>query len=113
MDGHDRMTRHAGPSPGGPDNLGGRDIPAGHVWRAQGVARALGVSFTEAVLDRRLAPAELERLFETCSGCAAPGACIRWLDRHGDAATAAPDFCRNRDLLAALAAPAGETQNRV
>ncbi len=85
-----------------------RAFPAGHVWRAQGVARALGVSFTEAILEGRLTPAGLDDIFTRCSGCGAPGACARWLEENGEDAAAPPAFCRNTAGLAALAAAVEE-----
>jgi hypothetical protein len=38
-----------------------------------------------------------------CTGCAAPGACERWLDSR-EAGEAAPDYCRNTGLFAELTA---------
>lgn len=67
------------------------------------MATALGADLDDAELRGDLPPELRDDMLSACTGCAQPGPCARWLDRTAEADTA-PAFCRNRDILHALAA---------
>lgn len=67
------------------------------------MATTQGVDLEESVMAGHLTPGELGDAVLACTGCAAPGACERWLDSHAGGESA-PAYCRNADLLAGLAA---------
>jgi hypothetical protein len=67
----------------------------------RGMARAIGASLTEAVVEGWLSRAELGALVEACRTCAATSDCTTWLSRTVDA-SALPEFCPNASALAAL-----------
>lgn len=79
--------------------------PTEHFWRTQGVARALDISFTEAMRDGRLTEADYAGLVARCCLCTHRNACLAWLARNGASASSAPPFCANREVLEALARP--------
>lgn len=70
---------------------------------ARGMARAVGVSLTDAVVEGWLTRAELAGLVETCGRCAQIEACTGWL-AHTVTAPAVPGFCPNAPAIAALMA---------
>lgn len=67
----------------------------------RGMARAIGASLTEAVVEGWLSRAELGTLVEACRTCGATGDCTRWLARTVEA-RALPEFCPNAAALEAL-----------
>lgn len=74
-----------------------------HFWLTQGVARALGLSFTEAMLDGRISASGYADLVNRCRGCAQSEACLSWLGSHGARSERAPEFCMNGRSLETLA----------
>lgn len=67
----------------------------------RGMARAIGASLTEAVVEGWLSRAELGTLVEACRTCAATGDCTSFLARTVET-KALPEFCPNAPALAAL-----------
>lgn len=75
--------------------------PSLHFWLTKGVARSLGVSFREAMLEQRLGQQDYAGIVTSCRCCARVAECQGWLARNPHAKTA-PDFCQIRDQLARL-----------
>jgi hypothetical protein len=67
------------------------------------MARTLGADLADAELRGDLPPEMQHEMLSACMGCAEPGTCADWLARTAEA-EAAPGYCRNRDILQALAA---------
>jgi len=67
----------------------------------RGMARALGASLTEAVVEGWMTRAELGRLVAACQACGETQACTAFLARAPDE-KANPAFCPNSKALAAL-----------
>lgn len=65
------------------------------------MARTLGYSLTDAVIEGWLSRKELGALVETCRVCGVTGQCTNWLARTVQA-SGGPDFCPNAKALAAL-----------
>jgi hypothetical protein len=66
------------------------------------MAETLGVDLEAAAMQGVLPPETQTAMVQACGGCAKPGACGHWLERTARA-TAAPEYCRNADILRALA----------
>ncbi|MFW8594558.1 DUF6455 family protein [Cribrihabitans neustonicus] len=71
------------------------------------MACAQGLDLQEEAIAGRLPFDEIAEAVLRCSRCGAEGACRKWLSGAADQRTRrngakAPDFCRNRDLLAYL-----------
>lgn len=67
----------------------------------RGMARVLGYSLTDAVMDGWLSRNELGHLVEACRTCGQTKDCTDWL-AHTVEAEAVPGFCPNSAALAAL-----------
>lgn len=67
------------------------------------MAQTLGTDLDDAELRGDLPPEMRADMLTACTGCAQPQRCAHWLDRTPEA-EAAPQYCRNRDILQALAA---------
>ncbi len=65
---------------------------------------ALGVDLETRVQSGELPPEVLDDLVFECLGCPKPGTCERWLDAQEEPVTAAPEYCRNKIALEAMAA---------
>lgn len=70
---------------------------------ARGMARVVGVSLTDAVIEGWLTRAELAGLVEACGRCDHLDACTNWL-AHTVSAVAPPAFCPNAPAIGALMA---------
>lgn len=77
--------------------------PTRAFWHTQGIARALGVNFSEAMRLGRIDTDRFARLVATCCLCPESGACLTWLGTHGAGAASAPGFCPNAGQIEALA----------
>lgn len=66
------------------------------------MAETLGVDLGQAILDRRIDGQGLRSAVVACCACEAADACPGWMDAQATPAPEAPDYCRNRDRLAAL-----------
>lgn len=69
-------------------------------WLTHGMARSIGVSLPNAVLDGWLTRKELAELVGRCQCCDKDQDCTAWLAR---AAVGVPDFCENKAEIEALA----------
>jgi len=67
------------------------------------MAGTLGADLDDAELRGDLPPEMRDEMLLACTGCAEPCACAQWLDQTAQADTA-PGYCRNRDILHAIAA---------
>lgn len=67
----------------------------------RGMASALGVKLTDAVIDGWLSRAELGRLVDTCGACTQKTACTEWLSL-ARAQPCMPVFCPNKPALEVL-----------
>lgn len=68
----------------------------------RGMARVLGVSLTDAVIDGWLTRAELGKLVDRCAACSQTSACTAWLSQ-ARAQPCMPVFCPNKTGLECLA----------
>ncbi|GAB1362249.1 DUF6455 family protein [Rhodobacter sp.] len=68
----------------------------------RGMARMLGLSLPQAVVEGWLSREELAALVRACDRCASQGSCDRLLSQPGPAA-GVPGFCPNKPGLEALA----------
>ena len=67
------------------------------------MAATLGVDLDEAELRGALVPEQRDDMLFSCTACADPTACGKWLETV-TVADAPPSYCRNRDVLLDLAA---------
>jgi hypothetical protein len=65
------------------------------------MAGTLGIDLDEAELRGRVNPETRAEMTLSCTGCADPGGCDRWLGENAKA-DQTPAYCRNSDLLASL-----------
>lgn len=74
-----------------------------HVALLNTMAGTLGVDLTGAMATGSFQPEAWRGAVLRCTGCSDPDGCQHWLAEHAETgAGAAPDFCRNADLLARL-----------
>ncbi len=67
----------------------------------RGMARVIGCSLTDAVVDGWLARDELSALVRVCETCGQTRQCTKWLAQTVEA-SALPEFCPNAAALTAL-----------
>jgi hypothetical protein len=80
---------------------------ARHAHLVHSMATTVGADLPRALADGWLTGEGLREAVLRCTGCAAPGACIRWLGDHAGGAEAAPGFCENGVLFTKLRADGG------
>ena len=68
----------------------------------RGMARVLGASLTDAVVDGWLSRAELATLVDTCAACKQTASCTAWLSQ-ARTQPCVPVFCPNKLALESLA----------
>ena len=73
-----------------------------HTNLFQTMADTVGVDLGEAVFRGQLPPEALRGAVLSCVSCKGAAACPGWLADHAGGADAAPEYCRNRRLLAGL-----------
>ena len=79
-------------------------VEAPKAWGlTRGMARAVGVNLTDAVVEGWLSRGELAELVDRCQCCDRSGDCTQWLARHVTA-EALPAFCPNKAGIEALVA---------
>ncbi len=78
--------------------------PARHFWLTRSVARAMGLSLSEAMSEGRLSAAGYADLVTRCRTCARVSECEAWLGQVTGPQGEAPDCCMHKALLEALAA---------
>lgn len=76
--------------------------PALHFFLTRGVARAMGLSLTDAMHDGSLTPQGYSAMVTDCRACALTEACEAWLGSQARLAAAPPPGCRNTDALLKL-----------
>lgn len=62
------------------------------------MADRLGSDMDEAELRGDLAPGDRDAMILSCTNCASPEECRKWLAAH-DSADEPPEFCRNGGVL--------------
>jgi len=72
-----------------------------HAALVDDMARTLGVDLEESVLRAEITPEEVVDAVLNCTGCTSPETCRGWLEAT-DSAEAPPEYCRNKQTLAAL-----------
>ncbi|MCE8008687.1 DUF6455 family protein [Aestuariivita sp.] len=78
-----------------------------HAGLVDRMAQTVGVDLEEAVLEGRMEFDALADAVLRCAGCSDPGHCAGWLDTAQPGAMP-PGYCRNTDLLKALAVEGGQ-----
>ena len=76
--------------------------PAKAFWHTRSVARALGLSLSEAMAEGALSADGYAQMVTRCRACPAVGDCELWLARNGAGASEAPECCSNAALLNGL-----------
>ncbi|MEX0304975.1 MAG: DUF6455 family protein [Leisingera sp.] len=66
------------------------------------MATTVGLDLEEEAVDGTLRFDEIAEAVLRCTRCGGVGACRKWLAEGPRPGAEAPDFCRNRDLLAYL-----------
>ena len=81
-------------------------IPLGdierHFWLTRSVARTIGVSFTEALAEKRLTEEDYAELVTRYRAVECTEPCQLWLACQQGRAEAAPEFCTNAEMLNSL-----------
>lgn len=65
------------------------------------MAQTLDVDFAEAMARSPETVRDYRQAVMRCVACGHEGECSTWMDTHPHAAEA-PDYCRNKDIMAAL-----------
>jgi len=73
-----------------------------HAELFDSMACAVGLDLEEEAVAGNLRFDEIAEAVLRCSRCGGVGACRKWLAGGARPGAEAPDFCRNRDLLAYL-----------
>jgi hypothetical protein len=66
------------------------------------MAETLDVDFAAAMAQNPGTVREYRQAVIRCVACGHEGECTEWMDSHPHA-EAAPEYCRNKDIMAALA----------
>ncbi len=74
-----------------------------HYWLTRGMARALGLSLSGALRDKRLTGDDLSLMVARCVACGRKADCTQWLAHHGAGAPDLPGYCAIAPDLRALA----------
>jgi hypothetical protein len=69
------------------------------------MAASQGIDLEESVLRGKITPNEVVDAVLSCTGCARPDTCSRWLKSSKPALQPTPDYCRNGSLLRQLSKP--------
>ncbi len=78
--------------------------PVTHFWLTRSMARVLGVSLSEAMLDKALSAEDYAAMVTRCRMCPNIAQCQAFLGQKAGAAKAAPDFCCHAELFETLTA---------
>ncbi|WP_371060961.1 DUF6455 family protein [Rhodosalinus sp. 5P4] len=79
--------------------------PERHFWITRSVARAMGISLSDALAAERLTPQVYARMVENCAACPQARACQEWLGRQSIGHAPTPlTGCRNYGAMIALKA---------
>lgn len=74
-----------------------------HFWLTRSVGRCLGVSFSEAMAEKRLSPDAFSRMVTRCRAADCALQCQHWISVQQTRAHAAPEFCANAGTINRLA----------
>lgn len=66
-----------------------------HFWLTRSVARCMGVSLTEAMVEGRLSANDYAEMVTRCRAAECSKNCTIWLSIQQSQAIAAPEFCAN------------------
>ncbi|MEP2532750.1 DUF6455 family protein [Shimia sp.] len=77
--------------------------PAKHFWLTRSVARALGLSLSEAMAEGTLTAAGYADLVTRCRTCTRVQDCETWLSECGGSSDIAPECCMHKCMLETLA----------
>ena len=76
--------------------------PVLHFWLTRSVARSIGLSLTDAMVEGRLTPQGYTEMVTRCRQCPYVAQCEQWLAENGAGAEAVPGTCVNADRLNGL-----------
>lgn len=76
--------------------------PTRHFWMTRSVARALGVSLSEAMVEGRLSKQGYADMVTRCRQCRFVHECESWLSQQVDRADSAPVCCQHATLFESL-----------
>lgn len=71
-------------------------------WLTRSVARAIGVSLSDAMREGALMPQDYSDMVTRCRMCPHADSCELWLAANGAGAARAPDHCANAEILNGL-----------
>ena len=73
-------------------------------WLTRSIGRSIGLNFSDAMEEGRLAPSDYAALIVACRACSKSARCKAWLAEAGgpNGAQRAPEFCPNAEALQAL-----------
>ncbi len=78
--------------------------PVTHFWLTRSMARVLGVSLSEAMLDQALSAEDYANMVTRCRMCPHTEACQSFLGQRAGTAKEAPAFCCHAELFEKLSA---------
>ncbi len=74
-----------------------------HATLMHRMSDTVGAELGDALVEGRLSAEALRGAVLSCTRCDSVDACEQWLAEHeDDTAQSAPEYCRNRELLARL-----------
>ena len=75
-----------------------------HADLVKRMAETVHVNFGDAMERGDMSGEDVRRAIFTCMSCDSADECPKWMDQHPEGSESAPDYCRNRGLLARLSA---------
>ncbi len=76
--------------------------PARHFWMTRSVARKIGVSLSEAMVEGKLSQKDYADLVTRCRQCPSVTECEQWLAQPDQFADCVPDHCQHAALFESL-----------
>lgn len=76
--------------------------PARHFWMTRSMARAVGVSLSEVMVEGRLSHKGFADLVTSCRQCQFVQDCEEWLAQQDHKTSQAPDCCQHAAVFEAL-----------
>lgn len=73
--------------------------PARHFWMTRSVARAMGLTLTEALAQKHLSRETYAAMVTRCRRCPVVDHCEAWLATQASCAEKAPEGCLNSEVL--------------
>ncbi|PKP70297.1 MAG: hypothetical protein CVT82_07275 [Alphaproteobacteria bacterium HGW-Alphaproteobacteria-4] len=84
--------------------MGGEGNADLHFWITRGMARRQGINLNALLSEGVVTRGDVAEMVARCRGCPGMQGCLTFLSEHPTRADAAPDWCRNAQLLAELRA---------